>query len=66
MTDQQAAYPPDYIKFPPAIACADEDDAVLITMARILGLCWGHKYRKSPPYTPDQWADLLGRPQTTL
>ena len=66
MTDRQAAYPPDYIKLPPAIACADEDDAVLITMACILGLCWGQKYRKSPPYTPDQLADLLGRPQTTL
>ena len=66
MTDLQAAYPPDYIKLPSAIACADEDDAVLITMARVLGLCWGYKYRKSPPYTPDQLADLLGRPRTTL
>jgi len=66
MTDQQAAYPPDYIKFPSAIACADEEDAVLITMARVLGLCWGYKYRKSPPYTPDQLADLLGRSRTTL
>jgi hypothetical protein len=66
MTDLQTAYPPDYIKLPSAIACADEDDAVLITMARVLGLCWGYKYRKSPPYTPDQLADLLGRPRTTL
>jgi hypothetical protein len=66
MTDEQAAYPPDYIKFPPSIACANEDDALLITMARVLGLCWGHRYRKSPPYTPDQLAGLLGRPRTTL
>lgn len=59
-------YPPDYIKLPPAIACAGVEDAVIVTMARILGLCWGHKYRRSSPYTPDQLAELLGRPRTTL
>jgi hypothetical protein len=59
-------YPPDYIKLPPSIACADVDDALIVTMARILGLCWDHKYRRSPPYTPDQLADLLDRPRTTL
>jgi hypothetical protein len=66
MTDQQAAYPPDYIKLPPAIACAGVDDALIVTMARILGLCWDQKYRRSPPYTPDQLAELVGRPRTTL
>jgi DNA-binding IclR family transcriptional regulator len=66
MTDLQPACPPDHIKFPSAIACADEDDAVLITMVRVLGLSRGYKYRKSPPYTPDQLASLLGRPRTTL
>jgi len=58
--------PPDYIKLPPSIACADVDDALIVTMARILGLCWDRKYRRSPPYTPDQLAGLLDRPRTTL
>jgi hypothetical protein len=66
MTDQNAAYPPDYIKLPPSIACAGVDDALIVTMARILGLCWDQKYRRSPPYTPDQLAELVGRPRTTL
>jgi hypothetical protein len=64
MTD--SPYPPDYIKLPPSIACADVDDALIVTMARILGLCWDHKYRRSAPYTPDELAELLGRPRTTL
>ena len=59
-------YPPDYIKLPPSIACAGVEDALIVTMARILGLCWDQKYRRSPPYTPDQLAGLLGRPRTTL
>ena len=59
-------YPPDYIKLPPAIACADVDDALIVTMARMLGLCWGYKYRRSPAYPPDELAELLGRPRTTL
>jgi len=62
----ESPYPPDYIKLPPAIACADVDDALIVTMARILGLCWGHKYRRSPAYTPHELAELLGRPRTTL
>ena len=64
MTD--SPYPPDYIKLLPSIACADVEDALIVTMARILGLCWGHRYRQSPPYAPDQLAELLGRPRTTL
>lgn len=59
-------YPPDYIKLPPAIACADEEDALIVTMTRILGLCWGQKYKKTSPYTPDQLCVLLNRPRTTL
>ena len=61
-----APYPPDYIKLPPDVACADVDDALIVTMARILGICWDQKYRRSPPYTPDRLAELLGRPRTTL
>jgi hypothetical protein len=62
----ESPYPPDYIKLPPAIACADVDDALIVTMARILGLCWDQKYRRSLPYMPDQLAELVGRPRTTL
>jgi hypothetical protein len=62
----ETAYPPDYIKTPPAIARARVDKALIVTMIRILGLCWQHKYRYSPAYTPGQLVDLLGRPRTTL
>jgi len=59
-------YPPDFIKLPPIIACAGEEDALIVTMARILGLCWRQKYRRSPPYAPERLAELVGRPRTTL
>jgi hypothetical protein len=59
-------YPPDYIKLPPDVARAEVDDALIVTMARILGICWDQKYRRSPPYPPDQLAELLARPRTTL
>lgn len=59
-------YPPDYIKLPPDIACADVEDSLIVTMARILGLCWNNRYRRSLPYTPDGLAETVGRPRTTL
>ncbi len=59
-------FPPDYIKLPPAIACADVEDGVIVTMARILGLCWTSKYKKTSPLPPDQLADLVGRSRATL
>ena len=55
MTDRQAAYPPDYIKLPSTIACGDEDDAVLITMAGILGLCWGTSTERARPIRLTRW-----------
>ena len=63
---KRCPFPPDYIKLPPSIACAGVDDALIVTMARILGLCWDQKYPRSPAYTPDQLAGLLGRSGTTL
>lgn len=59
-------FPPDYIKLPPAIACADVEDGVIVTMARVLGLCWASKYKKTSPLPPDQLADLVGRSRATL
>ena len=47
-------YPPDYIKLPPSIACADVDDALIVTMTRILGLCWAYDYERTPALTPEQ------------
>ncbi len=59
-------FPPHYIKLPPTIACADEDDSVKVTMILILGLCWADRYRQTPPYTPDELAGLLKRSRATL
>ena len=62
----EASFPPDYIKLPPAIACADVEDGVIVTMARILGLCWTFKYKKTSPLLPEQLAKLVGRSRATL
>jgi hypothetical protein len=59
-------FPPHYIKLPPAIACAGEDDAVKMTMVLVLGLCWADRYRQTRPYTPDELAGLLKRSRATL
>lgn len=58
--------PPSYVNTPVAIAYAGVDDALIVTMTRILGLCWAHDYERTPALTPDQLADLTGRPRTTL
>jgi hypothetical protein len=39
---------------------------LIVTMIRILGLCWAHDYERTPAYTPDQLSELTGRPRTTL
>ena len=59
-------FPPHYIKLPPAVALADEEDSVKMTMALVLGLCWADRYRQSRPYTPDELAGLLKRSRATL
>jgi len=57
---------PNYIKLPVSIASASVPDGLIVTMARILGLCWAQGYRESPAYAPDELAERLGRPRTTI
>jgi len=59
-------YPPDYVKLPTAIARAPVHDGLIVTMARIMGLCWRHQQQRSPAYTPAEMAELVGRPRATL
>ncbi len=58
--------PPSYVNTPVPIAYAEADDALIVTMTRILGLCWRHDYERTPPLTPDELGELVGRPRTTL
>jgi DNA-binding MarR family transcriptional regulator len=58
--------PPSYVNTPVAIAYADVDDALIVTMTRILGLCWAYDYERSPALTPEQLAEFTGRPRSTL
>ena len=60
------ALPPSYINTPISIAYAEADDALIVTMTRILGLCWAYDYERTPTLTPEQLADLIGRPRSTL
>ena len=36
----KGALPPSYVNTPVAIAYGNVDDALIVTMTRILGLCW--------------------------
>jgi len=58
--------PPSYVNTPVAVAYAETDDALIVTMTRILGLCWAYDYERTPPLTPEQLADFTGRPRSTL
>jgi hypothetical protein len=60
------ALPPSYVNTPVAIAYAEVDDALIVTMTRILGLCWAHDYERTPALTPEQVAEFTGRPRSTL
>ncbi len=60
------ALPPSYVNTPVTIAYADADDALIVTMTRLLGLCWSYDYERSPALTPEQLAELTGRPRSTL
>jgi DNA-binding transcriptional ArsR family regulator len=62
----KSALPPSYVNTPVAIAYAEVDDALIVTMTRILGLCWAYNYECSPALTPEQLAELTGRPRSTL
>jgi hypothetical protein len=58
--------PPSYVNTPVAIAYADVDDALIVTMTRILGLCWAYDYERTPALTPEQVAELTSRPRSTI
>ena len=49
-----------------AIAYAEADDALIVTMTRILGLCWAYDYERTPALTPEQLTEFIGRPRSTL
>ena len=61
-----SALPPAYVNVPVPIAYAAVDDALIVTMTRILGLCWSYDYERTPAFVPDQLSDLIGRPRTTM
>jgi hypothetical protein len=63
---ENAAYPPHYVKLPVDVACAAVDDGLIVTMARILGLCWDDNYRASPPHRIGRLAQLVDRSRSTL
>ena len=62
----KAALPPAYVNTPVAVAYAEVDDALIVTMTRILGLCWAYDYERTPALTPEQVAEMIGRPRSTL
>ena len=62
----KAARPPSYVNAPVPIAYAETDDALIVTMIRILGLCWAYDYERTPALTPEQVAQFTGRARSTL
>jgi len=67
MTADPTWLPPEYVNVPTGTAYAsDVDDAVVITMVRILGLCWRYNHDRTPALTPDQMAELMGRSRSAL
>ena len=58
--------PPSYVNTPVAIAYAKVDDVLIVTMTRILGLCWAHNYERSPALSVERLSELTGRPRSTL
>jgi len=58
--------PPSYVNMPVSVAYAEADDALIVTMTRILGLCWAYDYERTSALTPEQLGDFIGRPRSTL
>jgi hypothetical protein len=58
--------PPSYVNTPVSIAYAEVDDALIVTMTRILGLCWAYDYKRTPALTLEQLTKFTGRPRSTL
>lgn len=63
---QDLVRPPSYVNVPTAVAYAPVPEALLVTMVRVLGLCWRNGYRCTPALTIDQLSTLLDRPRSTL
>ena len=63
---QHLARPPSYVNVPTSLAYAPVADALLVTMVRVLGLCWRNDYRRTSALTIDQLVTLLDRPRSTL
>jgi len=60
------ALPPVYAMTPVTVLYAEADDALVLTMSRLVGLCWTYGYERTPALTPEQLAALTGRPRSTL
>ena len=58
--------PPSYVNVPAPLAYAPVPDALVVTMIRIVGLCWTNGHRHTPPLTFEELVQLLDRPRTTL
>jgi hypothetical protein len=57
--------PPAYVSTPvPVVYAYDVDDAVLVTMIRLLGLCWNCE--RTPPLAPGELAQAVGRSRSAL
>jgi hypothetical protein len=60
-----AHLPPAFVSTPVPVAYAyDVDDAVLVTMIRLLGLCWNCE--RTPTLPPDELAEAVGRSRSAL
>ena len=69
----QQVHPPSYVVVPVALAyagvgagSAQVEDGLLVTMIRILGLCWAHDGRRTPALSIAHLAAYVGRPRRTL
>lgn len=58
--------PPRYVNVPVALVYAGGNDPAMLTLIRIVGLCWQHRGRRTPPLSRDALASALGRGPRTL
>jgi hypothetical protein len=65
--DVQALLPPSYVNEPVSVVYAyDVEDALIVTMLHIRGLCWDYDYQRTPALTPDELAAAVGRSRSAL
>ena len=62
----RAVRAPTYVNVPSPVAYGAVPDALVVTMIRVLGLCWRNGYRHTPPLSGEELARLLDRPRSTL